>query len=388
MDRENWCRKIDMAYNSIKEPLILAFTEFYGKEYQDTIRFVVENLVIIKLCKNLSNEELDSRRKDSLHKLNKVVKDIAISMGFNFNNIDSLKVMDRLERCSRNQIKRLRDNYPKLDEQQVIKAIRLKTIYDYYNISLKEKINDTFPVIVLGVNDAKLTKYETARIVESLFSEKGRGMASAYTSFLYPIIDIRGPVLDIHALIHEINHLLKKKVELDIPINSDLDKRDRIYGTNNYYKTNDLFYEFINEFMAKDIHNIFNKYYEENDNYILVNSSADNDYLVLNQLTNGIVEKIYIRFKEVIKKILIEDGKDKFIEIIDLKKYSRVSGRLKLMYYDVIKKVRTCKSISEVLKLEVNPIDIEVLNTASDLVCNQLEEYQQTVFKSQDKFIR
>lgn len=376
MDKKEWCKKIDDAYNLIKKPLIMAFTEFYGKEYEDKIRFVIENLVIFKLGPNLSNEKFIEKKKECLRKLNEKVICVARNMGFNFDSVDSLEIASKLEKCKRSELANIKSRYPKLDIDSFIDIIKLKNNYDYYDFCMSYNQDTEYDNVILGIkNSEKLTVKELTDITLNILTRKDSDLfnANAYVSFFYPIIDIKSPNLNISVLIHEINHLLRKKIALDIPENKELAKRNKYYGVNNYVKTDDLFYELINEMMTRDVFDIFNKYYYENDNYLLVNKTVDYDwYMIINRFTMGIVENIYFKFSDVIKHILIDDGGDKLIDVIGLNNYSMLSGRLKLVYYDIKERLR-----QEVPKQGIDPYDLEVLNSASLVVCDKLSQYQQ-----------
>ena len=107
MDKKEWCKKIDDAYNLIKKPLIMSFTEFYGEEYLDKITDVINNLVIMKMCPNYSKEDFESEKKKVLYELNGLVKKIASSMNLQAHDINSMMIVTRLENCSKEELEKL-----------------------------------------------------------------------------------------------------------------------------------------------------------------------------------------------------------------------------------------------------------------------------------------
>lgn len=375
MDRKEWSRKIDEAYCSIKKPLIMAFTEFYGIEYSEKITNVINNLTIMKMCLNYSKEELIRKKNKILNRLNQLVKKIARSMNLQCDDIDSIVIASRLESCSKEEIKRLCRVYPKLDKDIINDVIRLKVQYEYYSLALNEKINETDSSIFLGINDENLTDVDKSKLNRQVQNGNRNSVLEAYHFLYVPVIAIKLPGINIHAIIHEINHLLRKKVALNLPINDDLDVHDKWYGVNSYSSTKDLFYEIVNDIMATNIFEVFKKYYKE-DNYIIENKICDSYYLFLDSITKGVVSGIYNNNKEIIKSIFIESGGDEFIDIINLKNYSDINEILVRVYCDTSKMFENCVPVRVICENGVSGQDLDNLNIVSQIIDEKLSRYK------------
>ena len=376
MDKKEWCKKIDDAYNLIKKPLIMSFTEFYGEEYLDKITDVINNLVIMKMCPNYSKEDFESEKKKVLYELNGLVKKIASSMNLQAHDINSMMIVTRLENCSKEELEKLLSVYPKLDKGIMDDAIKLKMRYDYLDMSLNEKVNDVDSSIFLGINDEELTDTDKSKLNRQVQRGNKNSVLDAYHFMYMPVIGVKQPVINMHSIIHEINHLLREKVELNLPINDNLDIRDKWYGVNNYNPNKDLFYEIVNDLMAKDIFEIFVKYYKDNSR-IVENEMCNSYYLFIDSVTKGIVSGIYNNNKEVIKSVLIEVGGDKFVDVINLENYSMINEMLVKVYENTSKMFKNRVSIRKIYEDGINKQDLEVLNSVSQIISRKLSNYQQ-----------
>ena len=376
MNKKEWCKKIDEAYNMIKKPLIMAFTEFYGEEYLDKISDVINNLTIMKMCPNYSKEEFEIEKKKVLYELNSLVKQIASCMNLQFDSVNSMKIITRLEDCTNDEVEKLINTYPKLNRKLVSDVIRLKLRYEFLEMALSEKVNDTDSSILLGVNDDKLNDSEKIKLNRQVQKGSKSSVLEAYHFMYMPAIGVKQSVINMHSIIHEINHLLRKKIELNLPINNNLELRDKWYGVNNYNSNKDLFYEIINDLMAGDIFNIFNKYYQDSGNHIIENNVCDSYYLLINHVIKGIVEEIYNDNKDIIKSILIELGGDEFVSHIKLENYDHVNKLLVDTYQNIGKMFKDGLPKLEVYEKGINTHDLDVLRMVSGVISKRLSEYQ------------
>jgi len=366
MDKIEWCCLIDNTYGSIKVFLIQAFTEYYGDEYRDKIEYVINNLVIMKMCPNFSTEDFEKENNKILIELAGLIKKLSTLVG-----VDTNKIITMLEKNSADNFIKIFMAYPKSNLEMLRSIVKLNIKYQYYRMSLHEKINNEDTSILLGRNDKNLSDSEKSKLDRQVKKGKKESVLEAYHFMYYPAIGLKQSYINIHSLIHEINHLLREKVELLLPINNGLDKRDKWYGVNCYNSSNDLFYEIINDLMAKEIFYIFNKYYRNKNNYLLENEISNSKYLAINDRTEHIIENIYKSNKDRIKKILIDVGGDEFVFAIGLKNYGEFNKKIESVYNNISK-----------VNYNISESDFYILKNIGEEISCALGKYQDVDNKS------
>lgn len=141
----------------------------------------------------------------------------------------------------------------------------------------------------------------------------------------------------IRNLIHEVNHALHNKQvkkTLGIPIldnNAQSDYQEGI--TNVDFKVDDslenLTYEIINEYMTKEIFDIFMKINNDktlNCEYIIY------QYTSLDNVCNNIIKNVYLKFKTFIKEKLITADGQKIRDAIGKNNYRELNSNLYNLY--------------------------------------------------------
>ena len=282
---------LDKEMNIIMKYLKESFIEYYGISNKDKIEEVINDLTIIYMIENKKAIEF-----------NKIISELEAS----YNIVKSI----------------VESGVPKFEEEKLIKLafneeslLELKKIVlslSFNKICLSKKENDTSLNIILGQN-----KGLPKELYNNIIANDVKHTVLGY-SITYPIttrvIAIRLPEtgqIPIHVLIHEINHQLQKDI-LCIVKDYKVNKAITVKGTSNI--DDDLVNEILNDYCSLDIMKIFLEKY----NSILLDTTYDECYIYLDQLSGNAMKKTYNLLKDELKIRLINGNAQTIRYLIDV----------------------------------------------------------------------
>ena len=292
---EFYKRYLNSEIGTILEYLKESFVEFYGESNKNKVEKVFNNLVVVYLEKNFTEQELNEKLSiteksyrtclDELLSKKPILSEFdLIEYSLNINNSTSKKLIDFKERL-------LNFAYSKL--------LKMK------------KINNNSLNIILGMN-----KGSVSQDLETLFSDYVEystvGFSVNKTNHSNLVgLRIKNGKVSLHTLIHEINHQLQIEDLFHVIDNDNKEKKFRVEGITNNNK--DLVNELINEYCSEDIMNIFKQKY----NSSLLDLNFSSGYLKIDEVSGNIMKKTYLLLKDEIKSRLINGNAKTIRNIID-----------------------------------------------------------------------
>ena len=186
--------------------------------------------------------------------------------------------------------------------------------------------------------------------------------------------------INIHTLIHEINHMLSKELILYDENSNTFESR---YGFRN---EGDLFYEIINDYMSKEIYNKFNfnKVYDFN---FVIDRDIDSSYLDVDNVCDGFVKKIYIEYKDYLKTMLINGDGSKFIKILGKKNYVKINFMLECIRDDIKNFLEINKDASK-KDFSILPSYNKLMDTYLEFIRLSFEQYDDYNKKIEEEIIK
>lgn len=287
--------EIDLILEHLKE----SFIEYYGETNRNKIENIFNDLIIVYLAKNYSEQEINEKLSvtETSYKtyLNELLSNSStlnenylVDYSLNINCTTSSKLIDFK--------KKLLDlGYSKLLKKTKCNNSSLNIILEMSKGSLSQEIETLFSNYVdYSIAGFSVAKTNHSNLIGLRINKKGK--------------------ISLHTLVHEINHQLQKEV-LFYVANNNTDQKFMVEGiTNNKY---DLINELINEYCSKDVMDIFKKNFSS----ALLDLSFDSGYLRIDQLSGNVMKKTYDLLKKEISLRLINgnartiryiiDGKDK-----------------------------------------------------------------------------
>lgn len=280
----------------ILEYLKQSFIEFYGKSNKNKIEKVFNDLVIVYLVKNYTEQEINKKLSDTENSYRTYLNVLLtkkpilsefdlIEYSLNINDFKSNKSIEFKERLLN---------------------------FSYSKLLKKKKINNNSLNIILGMNKGSLLQdFETLFTDYVDYYTKGFSVSETNHSSLIGLrIDKKGKV-SLHTLVHEINHQLQKEDLFYVIDNDNKEKIFRVEGlTNNNI---DLVNELINEYCSEEIMNIFKRKY----NSSLLDWNFFSGYLKIDEVSGNTMKKTYLLLKDEIKSRLINGKARTLRNIID-----------------------------------------------------------------------
>lgn len=259
-----------------------------------------------------------------------------------FTDVEVEKIINNIERISYNIVDGGKPDLSFEKELDLV-AKRLCLKYDYYDLLRYWKRNDRDEFIWLG--STKSVKVFDYRKIDSSLNTvlKGEGNIGglAMLSCNRPIIVINDFLVNVDIIIHEINHLISKE-KLVILCDDEM----KVVGEVECFgidpsRSIDFIDEIINEFMTRDILDIFiNLCDDRTKSNILLDYSDYCVYPKIDQASFGVVSSIYEVLKSDIKCSLVTGMGKRIKKIIGEDNYNDLNNFL----YRNYEKMLSCRS--------------------------------------------
>lgn len=343
-------QETDLILFNLKE----SFIEYYGESSKSKIESIFDSLVIVYLTKNPSQKTLGDKIEKSSFSYNEL---IAILL----KNQSKLTEKDLIEYAlnSTNFISNKLTNFKE-------KLIELS----YSKLLQSKKINSISKNILLNMSKGCISKE-----LEELFTEfvddytAGFSYAKTNHSALIAIRINKQGKIALHTLIHEINHQLQKE-EIFKVINKDQTEQFfLVEGITNNHK--DLVNELINEYVTKDIMDIFNQKFSSS----LLDLKFTSGYLLIDQISGNVMKKVYTLLRKEIKERLINGNARTIRKLIDGE--NKENYQLLNIFYNKIK-----SNILELKENETIKTFSEYVNVLSENEKNRYVQFTNSIYQS------
>lgn len=286
-------------FQTLLDSITEAFINYYGENYREKITKRIHDTLIITFTLNES--------KDSIN--------------------EKIKILNSYLKKERN-----REN-----------IIGLKLQLGYELLKKNKKINDTDPKIVLKTflknknlfNSSKIEKIKTTTR-EDNSHHLGYAISINTRSDGHYYIGLNSvDRMNVCSLIHEISHILQME-ELALAYDENNHDIGKVKNSNITNDNEDLVNEIINDKITLDIFNIWQKKYKnEFSDWVIYDYSTD--YLILDELFNNIISKLYELLKDIIKDNFLKDNLNIVEKIIGSDNYEFLYEILKIIYQDIAK---------------------------------------------------
>lgn len=304
---------LNNCYNmELKKILINGFISYYGRNYEYKIQKIINELGIIFIDTNAGTVLCEEKCNMYINELVGVFDKLNLEL----NDEERILFFEDFNEF----IKKREINLSFCDFMLLKKNWCL---VNYYNDLKNNNMNiiATINIVDDSIN-IKISDY-----YEIMDNNFGGGAFLEYDE--KNVIIINGFGINMHTLIHEINHVLSKELILYNKENNTFEKR---YGFRN---DGDLFYEIINDYMSLDIYKEI--YFNNLNNFeFIIDTTEDSSYLDLDKLCDGFIEKIYNDYKEYFKNMLINGDGYKFMKIIGKKNYAKMNFMLKCIWQEAV----------------------------------------------------
>ena len=309
---DEYRRRRDYNIKRVFEVLKVAFIRYYGEENSAKVNRVIDDLCICYIGNNRSSEKLFNKIARDSEWINDIIRLLVVKEG------KELTAEDLIEYA-------LGDKFQFTSKDPVVKDKILDYIYSIY--LYRRKINDTDLSVVLDTSSGSLSE---------VFTLLGRGLDNMVDGLSCPCSDslnlmylrIKRGKISLHTLIHEINHLLQKE---DMALGEEGDVIS-VFGVSNGHQ--DLVNEVINEYVSKDIFDMFMALYDGD--LTMFDTSFDGIYLNIDCMCNNIGLDIYYLLKDEIRSNLINGSAPKIEKIINSSNYNNLCSIFKEIYKEMI----------------------------------------------------
>ena len=326
LDKYN--EEINYLWNDVlKEELIQSFVNFYGIEYEYKIREVIENLVIIRLERNLGKEKFQQKSDEFLNKMEKKVKFILDELKISY--VDDDKFISKCRIIAEKDIQwfdsLIRESNLTIHIDEFLLLKKYYYMWQYYmeieNIDFKNKFG------IVGRN-VDTTKYDS--LLEVGNDEAGVFYSEVKDCILTSLCDYG---INLGTLIHEINHSLSREF---LAHDYQNDKDIMQLG---FLNVGDFFYEIINDYIAKDIFNDLNSKLTHDFDYLIKRKKYSSGYMDLDDICSNPIQQVYIWSKSLITNSLIEGKGYVFVNVIGQDNYDNLNHLL-IGVYDNFKRIK------------------------------------------------
>ena len=318
---DEYRRRRDYNIKRVFEVLKVAFIRYYGEENSAKVNRVIDDLCICYIGNNRSSEKLFNKIARDSEWINDIISLLVVKEG------KELTAEDLIEYA-------LGDKFQFISKDPVVNDKILDYIYSIY--LYRKKINDTDLSVVLDTSSGSLS---------DVFTLLGRGLDNMVAGLSCPCSDslnlmylrIKKGKISLHTLIHEINHLLQKE---DMALREEGDVIS-IFGVSNGHQ--DLVNEVINEYVSKDIFDMFMALYDGD--LTMFDTSFDSIYLNIDCMCNNIGLDIYYLLKDEIRSNLINGSAPKIEKIINSSNYNNLCSIFKEIYKEMIEMLGRNKGV-------------------------------------------
>lgn len=296
-----------------------SFIDYYGKEYEFKINYIFSRMKIIFISENLKKNIIYTQ-------INNIYRE----------NNDSVN----------------------LDYFSLLKL-------GFYNILIQQKKNDENKKIIIAHSENCNGFCEYDEWIEKNLISNGASIQNSVEPIIY--IEVRNDgMINLHGLIHEINHLLMKE-GLCYDENGDFYNISGIYEN----KNEKMFNELINEYISKRvIDNIDSKLVSD---YKLIENDFGSWYIELDKLNGNLIYQIFIFLEDLIKKSVISGDSILIKRILNdnaIKAFDYISKT----YKDLFSELYVPGKRREIMEEKFNNIDKEKIKNRNEYMMEEIRK--------------
>lgn len=296
-----------------------SFIDYYGKEYEFKINYIFSRMKIIFISENFKK------------------------------NIIYTQV---------NNIYRENNDSVNLDYFSLLKL-------GFYNILIQQKKNDENKKIVIAHSDNCNGYCEYDEWIEKNLISNGASIQKSVEPIIYIEVGNDG-MINLHGLIHEINHLLMKE-------GLCYDEIGDFYYISGIYenKNEKMFNEIINEYISKRvIDNIDSKLVPE---YKFIKNDFGSWYIDLDKLNGNLIYQIFIFLEDLIKKSVISGDSILIKRILNdnaIKAFDYISKT----YKDLFSELYVPGKRREIIEEKSKNIDKEKIRNRNEYIIQEIKK--------------
>lgn len=350
----NYLAYFYQEFNKTLNDLKKAFSIYYGQKYSTQINNSLNNLVVFFASNNIPDSKLNTKLLQ--YRKNVEILSQSLIEKYSLTEKDLLNLKDLKSKISLIEFNKFKTNILN---------------YSFYLWIKNNKEDSDNLGIILGQNKqlpANITPKNTERITKQIknISTTTDGFSTELKClnvrtpkiFDYICIKLEDDGMNLQTLIHEINHyLVKEHIAYEYTDLNSIKSYKTISSTSNVISiSKDIINEIINDYMAKDILNIYLRLTHKKNPFIKETNTPYLGYIHLDKLSGNTIKKIYTIMAPIIKTSLIEHNGPKLEKIINTTDASTYIN-LNNIYLTIINekyKLRENLDINSVIKILEN----------------------------------
>lgn len=350
----NYLAYFYQEFNKTLNDLKKAFSIYYGQKYSTQINNSLDNLVVFFASNNIPDSKLNTKLLQ--YRKNVEILSQSLIEKYSLTEKDLLNLKDLKSKISLKEFNKFKTNILN---------------YSFYLWIKNNKEDSDNLGIILGQNKqlpANITPKNTERITKQIknISTTTDGFSTELKClnvrtpkiFDYICIKLEDDGMNLQTLIHEINHyLVKEHIAYEYTDLNSIKSYKTISSTSNVISiSKDIINEIINDYMAKDILNIYLRLTHPKNPFIKETNTPYLGYIHFDKLSGNTIKKIYTIMAPIIKTSLIEHNGPKLEKIINTTDASTYIN-LNNIYLTIINekyKLRENLDINSVIKILEN----------------------------------
>ena len=350
----NYLAYFYQEFNKTLNDLKKVFSIYYGQKYSTQINNSLDNLVVFFASNNIPDSKLNTKLLQ--YRKNVEILSQSLIEKYSLTEKDLLNLKDLKSKISLIEFNKFKTNILN---------------YSFYLWIKNNKEDSDNLGIILGQNKqlpANITPKNTERITKQIknISTTTDGFSTELKClnvrtpkiFDYICIKLEDDGMNLQTLIHEINHyLVKEHIAYEYTDLNSIKSYKTISSTSNVISiSKDIINEIINDYMAKDILNIYLRLTHPKNPFIKETNTPYLGYIHFDKLSGNTIKKIYTIMAPIIKTSLIEHNGPKLEKIINTTDASTYIN-LNNIYLTIINekyKLRENLDINSVIKILEN----------------------------------
>ena len=350
----NYLAYFYQEFNKTLNALKKSFSIYYGQKYSTQINNSLDNLVVFFASNNIPDSKLNTK----LLKYRKNVEILSQSLieKYSLTEKDLLNLKDLKSKISLIEFNKFKTNILNYSFYLWIKNNK----EDSDNLGIILGQNKQLPAYITPKNTERITKQikNISTTTDGFSTELKCLNVRTPKIFDYICIKLEDDGMNLQTLIHEINHyLVKEHIAYEYTDLNSIKSYKTISSTSNVISiSKDIINEIINDYIAKDILNIYLRLTHKKNPFIKETNTPYLGYIHFDKLSGNTIKKIYTIMAPIIKTSLIEHNGPKLEKIINTTDASAYIN-LNNIYLTIINekyKLRENLDINSVIKILEN----------------------------------
>ena len=350
----NYLAYFYQEFNKTLNDLKKAFSIYYGQKYSTQINNSLDNLVVFFASNNIPDSKLNTKLLQ--YRKNVEILSQSLIEKYSLTEKDLLNLKDLKSKISLIEFNKFKTNILNYSFYLWIKNNK----EDSDNLGIILGQNKQLPAYITPKNTERITKQikNISTTTDGFSTELKCLNVRTPKIFDYICIKLEDDGMNLQTLIHEINHyLVKEHIAYEYTDLNSIKSYKTISSTSNVISiSKDIINEIINDYMAKDILNIYLRLTHKKNPFIKETNTPYLGYIHFDKLSGNTIKKIYTIMAPIIKTSLIEHNGPKLEKIINTTDASTYIN-LNNIYLTIINekhKLRENSDINSVIKILEN----------------------------------